>query len=639
MKDSFNEELQALTQLASYQLAINILPFDKKYSEFIHYGLNQVVRTSKCRVCLYFTQEPVGDTISDSCKKCDFYKCSNDEQKCNCLLFNDKDIVVIPIQKVRKSFGYIALNNSQRIKPSILASIRNFANAIAVSIENKLKKDLLDAQNKELFQFNTQIINSLEEGVIVYDHNLRYKLWNHFMEELSGIPATQVLGKYPTEVFPFLEETGVIKNLNRVLKGENVDAVDFPFHMPLSGKSGWSSDKNVPLRNVNGEINGVIGTVHDITERKLTEKALHESEKLFHSLFDNMCEGVALHELEFLDGKPYDYRIIDTNARFNEILGIIPEQVVGKLSTEAYKIDTPPYFDEYVDVTINKNTLFFETYYASMNKHFSISAAPWQENGFVTIFIDITERKQIELNLKENETKLHQLNVDKNRFISILGHDLKNPLNNLYGLSEILIEDIHTLEIGAIETMATKIHAMAQNTNDLLDDILVWARMQSNGNKINPQLADFRNICAEVLKTLTPFAKEKNITIHYSKQGETMIFADVYMIKTIIRNLVSNAIKFTNPNGKIIIAAEENNENVIIAVSDNGMGMEPERLAKLFDISEVHSTKGTANEKGTGLGLVLCKEFVEKHGGKIWVKSEVGKGSDFKFTMPLSVKR
>jgi signal transduction histidine kinase len=149
VEDNLTEELQSLNQLVLCQLAISILPFDKKYSEFIHYGLKQIVKTSKCRICLFFTQEPVGDTISEICKKCDFYKCSNDEQKCDCLLFNEENIIVIPIRKGRKSFGYIALYNSQRIKPTIFASIRNFANIIAINIENNLQKDILERQNEE----------------------------------------------------------------------------------------------------------------------------------------------------------------------------------------------------------------------------------------------------------------------------------------------------------------------------------------------------------------------------------------------------------------------------------------------------------------------------------------------------------
>src|ERR1035437_9651955 len=133
----------------------------------------------------------------------------------------------------------------------------------------------------ELHQFNLQIINSLEEGIIVYDSNLRHTVFNPFMEKFSGIPASQILGKFPTEVFPFLEEVRLIKILKRALNGENIDVIDFPFRLPDSEKSGWASDKNVPLRNVNGEIIGVIGTVHDITERKKSEESLKSINERF----------------------------------------------------------------------------------------------------------------------------------------------------------------------------------------------------------------------------------------------------------------------------------------------------------------------------------------------------------------------
>jgi signal transduction histidine kinase len=140
-----------------------------------------------------------------------------------------------------------------------------------------------------------------------------------------------------------------------------------------------------------------------------------------------------------------------------------------------------------------------------------------------------------------------------------------------------------------------------------------------------------------IIETLNSNANAKNLTINYSAQDETNIFADIDMIKTVLRNLVSNAIKYTNIGGAININAEENSENITISVSDNGVGIAPGDLTKLFNISEVLSTKGTANEKGTGLGLLLCKELVEKHGGKIWVDSEVGKGSDFKFSIPTFI--
>ncbi|NVO04434.1 MAG: HAMP domain-containing histidine kinase, partial [Bacteroidetes bacterium] len=175
----------------------------------------------------------------------------------------------------------------------------------------------------------------------------------------------------------------------------------------------------------------------------------------------------------------------------------------------------------------------------------------------------------------------------------------------------------------------------AQNTHNLLEDILIWARAKSDKLPFQPEEIEFSILLKNVLSSLNLAAKNKNISINIAADGKLRVFADVNMLKTILRNLISNAIKFTNLGGKINIWAIQKNTEIIVAISDNGIGIEEKIVKKLFEISQTHSIKGTANETGTGLGLFLCKDFVEKHGGKIWIESEIGKGSNFRFSLPL----
>ena len=260
----------------------------------------------------------------------------------------------------------------------------------------------------------------------------------------------------------------------------------------------------------------------------------------------------------------------------------------------------------------------------------------------ISLLLSALSLALINVNLRARQinllnSQLEKLNTDKDRFISILGHDLRSPFNSLLGLSEILKKDIRKFDIDEIEKIANGINISARNAYNLLDDLLLWARAQQDNVAFKPQNLSLTDVCNDVLKTLNPTADAKNIAINCSKADHQNVFADSDMLRTVLRNLVSNAIKFTNLGGTINISAAQNSENITIAVSDNGIGIAPDDLSKLFDISQVHSTTGTAKEKGTGLGLLICKEFVEKHQGKIWIESEEGKGSTFYFTIPYNV--
>jgi signal transduction histidine kinase len=243
------------------------------------------------------------------------------------------------------------------------------------------------------------------------------------------------------------------------------------------------------------------------------------------------------------------------------------------------------------------------------------------------------ERSKAEL----NRNKLIQINADKDRFISILSHDLKSPFNTLLGFSGVLVEDLHKLSMAQIEDIAIDINKSAKTTYNLLEEILVWARAQQNKIPFSPQNLNLLNVCKDSIEVLEQNAVSKNIKINCTVDSQIKVFADSDMIKVVLRNLLSNAIKFTNKSGSIFIEANSNHEDIIISVSENGIGITPENLSMLFSISQVLTTTGTANEQGTGLGLLLCKDFVEKHGGRIWAESEPGKGSKFSFTMPVGI--
>jgi signal transduction histidine kinase len=172
----------------------------------------------------------------------------------------------------------------------------------------------------------------------------------------------------------------------------------------------------------------------------------------------------------------------------------------------------------------------------------------------------------------------------------------------------------------------------------LLENLLEWANSQRGKISFNPIPLNLNEIFKEEFKMLDEMAGRKYIKLNSRFTDDLTIVADKNMIKTILRNLISNAIKFTNKNGKVEVTATSDNKQVMISVSDSGIGMTKETMAKLFRIDSNLSTHGTENEKGTGLGLILCKEFVEKHGGKIWVESESGKGSIFRFTLPMNKK-
>jgi signal transduction histidine kinase len=214
---------------------------------------------------------------------------------------------------------------------------------------------------------------------------------------------------------------------------------------------------------------------------------------------------------------------------------------------------------------------------------------------------------------------------------------MKNPFSAIIGLSQILKEEIKSADSATLEDYAEMLNTSAVQTYRLLENLLEWANSQRGKISFDPVQIDLSQLFNEEYIVLSEMAKAKDIEIKSFFDNDLTIFADRNMLKTILRNLISNSIKFTNKNGRVEVKAFTDHKNVEISVSDNGIGMTKETIGKLFRLDANLSTRGTENENGTGLGLFLCKEFVEKHGGRIWAESEEGKGSTFKFFLPQDV--
>lgn len=353
------------------------------------------------------------------------------------------------------------------------------------------------------------------------------------------------------------------------------------------------------------------------------------------SLFqmDDLMKGI----LKDFDFKEINLRVYDEN-------NLVPERLLfDSDSTFNIQHKNVSKLTHLVDMNFNGKiwTLQFTSYQKDNFEIPSNVVGVFFWGSIISILLFILAINVIKARNKNHEIQmlneeLKKANSHKDRFISILAHDLRSPFNTLLGFSELLTENLGELDKKDIETFANQIFNTAQNAHNLLDELLLWAKAQSNQFPYNPKKLNLNELCKNVITSHSLIAEKKKINLLQVQSESVYVMADELMIKTILRNLLVNAIKFTHENGTVSIGYSVRKEMAVISVSDTGIGISGAEKAKLFNINSVYSKTGTANEKGTGLGLLLCKELVLKHGGEIWVESKTGKGSQFFFTLPLA---
>jgi PAS domain S-box-containing protein len=369
--------------------------------------------------------------------------------------------------------------------------------------------------------------------------------------------------------------------------------------------------------------------------RDQTEDALRKSETKYRNLIEILPDGVyrSTHEGKFVEVNPAMVKMLGYESQ-EELLAI-------DIKTQLYF--TPEDREQLVSET---NVGNFDVFPLKKKDGTMV----WMEdNGWhITdeegrilfhegILRDVTERKLAEIQLQKYSDELQELNATKDKFFSIIAHDLKGPFSGILGFSEILKDEVSNLDIKTIQEYALNIYTTSKNTYSLLEDLLDWARIQQSYMPFKPVSVILQKIVNDEIELMVQKATSKMISIINRISENLIVSADEYMIKAVLRNLISNSLKFTSSNGTVEIKAESKTDELEISVKDSGIGIKKEDIGKLFQIGSNHTSRGTENEIGTGLGLVLCKEFVEKHGGRIWAESEEGKGSEFKFTIPLLV--
>jgi len=398
-------------------------------------------------------------------------------------------------------------------------------------------------------------------------------------------------------------------------------------------------------KNEHGVNEGMWAIVRDISERKQAEAQLRESEYFFKE-----SQHVA-----FIGSYKFDLKAdyYDSSEVFDRIFGIeksYERSIQGWLNL--IHPDERALMDEYFrsEIVTKKNP--FNKEYRIIRKSdgeirwvHGLGQLEFDAEGNIVSMIgtiqDITDRKQAVEALQQSEARLKELNATKDKFFSIIAHDLKNPFNSIIGFSNILARQIYENNYEGIAKYGMIIQNSSQRAMDLLMNLLEWSRLQTGNIAFKPECIEIVELINDLLRSFTDQAQQKTISVYTEFPPLAFILADKEMISTVLRNLISNAIKFTYPGGKIVISAEKKQAEWMITLADNGVGIKKEAINKLFRIDQSYSTMGTQNEKGTGLGLLLCKEFVEKNGGKIWVESDFDEkqknnGSKFHFTVPKS---
>lgn len=545
--------------------------------------------------------------------------------------------VGVPLKTPDGTIGVLVLQHYEKenvYSKHDLQFLDSVGSQIAVAIERRQAEGEL---RKERLLLRT-VIDNIPDSIYCKDTAGRKTLANHTELLFSQINSeSEILGKTDFDLYPkelaeafHADDQLVLQTGQPVINREE-------FVMDNNGHKRWLLTSKLPMKDEYGNITGLVGIGRDITIRRQTQEELRESEINLKVILQSTADGILA-----VSGNG---KIIKTNKRFAELWGM-PQKLIDSGDYDMFlnfvidQLTNPEEFiskvqklyhstNEDLDHLHFRDGRVFERFSAPLNM-------PDSEIGRVWSFRDITERIKTEEEIKRKNEELSILNAEKDKFFSIIAHDLKGPFNGFLGLTQLMAEQLSSLNADEVQKIAVSMRNSAKNLYHLLENLLEWSQIQKGAFPFNPEVIQLDLVIGSSIDMIHESANRKNIEISSHVADGLFAFADMNLIQTIIRNLVFNAIKFTPRGGKVsILAKAATDKSIEISIQDNGIGMSQNMIEKLFRIDVQNNRRGTESELSTGLGLLLCKEFTEKNGGKIWVESEEGKGSTFYFTLPI----
>jgi PAS domain S-box-containing protein len=531
----------------------------------------------------------------------------------------------------------------KKTKQSIIKCIEDKSPKLAIEKLNTFEKELGKYISKKEKENNCQnkgneiykdIFESITDVFFRLDTNGFIQIISPSVYDVFGYKTEEVIGRSFVEFYKYPEKAYEL--IQRILDGEIINLYESIMRNKNDDEIIISTRIKI-FHDSSGKLTCIEGIARNITEQKKAESALQQSEEKFRKLTELSPAAICIQTND---------KFLWANPAWSEISGYSLEDALKMGPWDIIHPDMKEQTKKYSENRLSgKNAPSrYELKVLTKEKDVKwmdivLSVIEYEgETASLAVSTDITGRKMTEKALIKSEDKLKTINAQKDKFFSIIAHDLRSPIGSFVQLSKMLKDEYKSMSKDTIEFFINNLYKVSNNTYKLLENLLIWSTSSLGKYDIKYELVNIKTVINDTVKLNLESANLKDIIINTDIQKDLFAFADKNSVLTVLRNLISNAIKFTNRGGNVYINAIERKRNttnryIKISVKDTGIGISNEKLGKLFKIDETFTTLGTEKEKGTGLGLVLCKELIDKNNGNIWVKSETEKGSTFYITL------